>query len=318
MNRINRYPDPLYADAREALANYIGCGVRASQVVLGNGSDGLIDLIIKTFSKPDGGVVCPVPTFFVYSQAARIMGRKPLHVDRDGDFSVNVDRLFRDVERCLAEAKTTTGPHVMFVANPNNPTGNLVPTKTIEAILGRTDSLVVVDECYYEMCEETVAGLVSKYPNLLVLRSFSKSFGLAGLRIGYCFGSEVIADMLMRADQTFPVNRLAVAAALAALSDLAHVRSWIDCMRKERNRLASELASLGLKVYPSVTNFLLVAWGDAYPSCVDLVNQIREKGVYVCDCTGMPGIHERCFRSSVGTREENGRLARVISTVLRR
>ena len=160
-----------------------------------------------------------MPTFFVYGHVTQVMGGTPVQVQRTPDFGLDLDAL-------LANSNSRT--KVLFIANPNNPTANLVPRQTLIQILEQMDCLVVVDECYYEICQETVADLIDHYPHLIVLRSFSKSFGLAGLRVGYGLANATLVDYLYRAAQLFPVNKLAIAAALAALQDLSYIQTNIN------------------------------------------------------------------------------------------
>jgi len=293
---INRYPDILGGSLRGALANYTKA--KPEQIIIGNGSDDLIELIVKVFVQPGEEVLLPVPTFFVYGSSTEMIGARPVFVQRTADFGLDVEALLQ---------KVTPQTKVLFIANPNNPTANLVARETIIQILERAECMVVVDECYYEICQETVADLVDKYPHLIVLRSFSKSFGLAGLRVGYAIANEAIVDYLYRAAQLFPVGKLALVGAIAALEEISYVEANLDQIRRERGKLAKALQQLGFIVYPSATNFLFVRTEPLGITSKDLVRALQEKNIFVADFGGKPGLDEYYFRTAVGTRTENQR-----------
>ncbi len=294
---LNRYPDILGGELRGALAKYTKA--KPEQIIIGNGSDDLIELIVKTFVQPGEEVLLPVPTFFVYCHSTELINARPVFVQRTADFGL-------DMEALLQKVRPQT--KVLFIANPNNPTANLVARETIIQILDRLDCIVVVDECYYEICQETVADLVDKYPHLIVLRSFSKSFGLAGLRVGYAIANEVIVDYLYRAAQLFPVSKLALVGAIAALEEISYVEANLAQIRRERGKLAKALQQLGFIVYPSATNFLFVRTEPLGITSKDLVAALQGKNIFVADFGGKPGLDEYYFRTAVGTRTENQRL----------
>ena len=206
---VNRYPEILHHSLRAAIANYTNS--RKEQIFVGNGSDAIIELLLKIFVKFGENVLIPIPTFFVYQYATKIVGGNPIFVNRLDDFRLDVPSLLQ---------KVTPEVKLIFIANPNNPTANYVSREIILKILNEVDCIVVVDECYYEFCQETVIDLVDQYPNLVVLRSFSKSFGLAGLRVGYGIANETIIDYLYRVAKPFSVNAIALAAAVVAFIQL--------------------------------------------------------------------------------------------------
>lgn len=301
ISTINRYPDVLGGTLRESLAHYTGA--RKEQIVIGNGSDDLIELIIKTFVKPGEEVLLPVPTFFVYWHATQMMGGNPVFISRTADFSLDVQALLQ---------KVTPNTKVLFIANPNNPTANLIPRDVILSALNHLNCIVVIDECYYEFCKETAIDLIEKYPNLIILRSLSKSFGLAGLRVGYAITNEEISDYLYRCAQLFPVNKLALAGAIAALEDKSYAYSNILKICQERTSLAHELTALGFSVYPSATNFLFLSTKPLEITSDSLVSALRKRNIFVQDFGMKPGLDEFCLRVSVGTPEENHEFIRVL------
>ncbi len=293
-NQINRYPDVLGGSLRTALADYTG--VSPEQIVIGNGSDDLIELIVKIFLAPGEEVILPRPTFFVYSFATKVVGAVPIEVARKEDFSLDVDAI---INRVTPQTK------VIFLANPNNPTANLEPRENLLKILEKLDSIVVIDECYYEFCQETVADLVDIYPNLIVLRSLSKSFGLAGIRVGYAITNHKIADYLYRIAQLFPVNKLAIAASRAALKDREYIQHNINQIHQSKQQLIPALEKLGLIVYPTATNFLFINSKPLGIISSDLVKFLQENNVLVADFGGKQGLEPYYFRTAIGTPEEN-------------
>jgi histidinol-phosphate aminotransferase len=292
--QINRYPSVLGGTLRQALAEYTGA--RTEQIVIGNGSDDLIELIVKVFVTPGEEVILPIPTFFVYDFATKVVGGVPVWVDRKNDFSLDVEAI---VDHLTPKTK------VIFIANPNNPTANLVSREEIEKILKTANCIVVVDECYYEFCQETVIDLIEQYPNLIILRSLSKSFGLAGIRLGYGIANKTAIDYLYRAAQIFPVNTIAIAAAQAALNDRDYVRLNVENIIQGRTHLEQQLKQLGFRVYPSATNFLFVETKPLGITSKNLVQSLQDKKIFVADFGLKQRLDAYYFRIAIGTPGEN-------------
>ncbi len=304
-SEINRYPEVMAASLRKKLAEYTG--KLPEQITIGNGSDDLIELIIKVFVKPEEEVLLPIPTFFVYEFATRVIGGIPVWVKRQENFDLDVEAIIE---------KLTSKTKILFIANPNNPTANLISRDKIIEILNRVNCIVVVDECYYEFCQETVADLVEEYPNLIILRSLSKSFGLAGIRIGYSITNQTITDYLYRAAQLFPVNKLAIAAGNAALENLSYVQSSIEKIIKEKDFLTQELEKIGLKVYPSATNFLFIKTNSVGLTSKKIVELLREKNILIADFGLKQELDEYNIRIAIGTPEENKVLIHTLNTMI--
>lgn len=298
----NRYPAVLGGMLRDKLATYTG--TQSEQIVISNGSDDLIELIIKVFVQPGQQVLLPVPTFFVYWHATQVLGGVPVFVQRTSDFGLDVEALV---------TKVTPNTKVLYIANPNNPTANLVDRGTLIEVLSRVNCMVVVDECYFELCQATIADLVDTYPHLIVLRSLSKSFGLAGLRIGYAIANAQIVDYLYRAAQLFPVNKVAIAAGIAALEDQPYIQANLQRVLAEKPKLSQGLQDLGLKVYPSATNFLFVNTKPLSLRSQDLVKALQDQNIWVADFGSKPGLGDHYFRTAVGTPPENQALLEGVS-----
>jgi histidinol-phosphate aminotransferase len=297
-SRVKRYPDTYSMELRKELAAYCGGGVSEENIYVGNGSDWLIDLLMASFAGLRRPVVAPAPTFFVYGQSAalreapvRTVGRRP---QAEG-FALDADALVAD----LAKA---TG--LVFLASPNNPTGDQLDQATVARIAEATDALVVIDECYFEFAGKSAIKLLAKFPNLCLLRSLSKSFALAGLRAGYLVAHPEVIEAVTRADQTFTVNVAAQTCALAALRSLDYYQPLFERTAVLRKEMASRLTKIGLKVFPSRANILLAEYSSVEP----LAPKLRERGIHVADFHVRPGL-ERCIRITVDERPAIERLA---------
>lgn len=288
---LNRYPDPLAEELREVLARHTG--VPAEGIIAGNGSDELILNLALTFGT-GGRVVIAAPTFSMYRVHSLIAGAEPVEVPRlQPGFALDLDSL----KQAAAGERT----RLLFLCSPNNPTGNSVPVEEVAAILEESRALVVVDEAYIEFGGETCLPLLKKYANLVILRTFSKAFGLAGLRIGYLLGDPAVVREILRVKQPFNLSTFAQVAACTALAHREEFTRVIGRIVKAREELVKELASLpGVTVFPSRANFLLFRT----PLPADFVfGRLLEEGVLIRNLHG-PGL-EGCLRVTVGREEEN-------------
>ena len=294
------YPDPEQRKLRQALEEYTGLDDK--HIVCGSGSDELIDLILRLFLKPGEEVInCP-PTFGMYPFSTEVCGGKIVDVPRAEDFAIDITGIKRVVNE-----KTK----VTFIASPNNPSGNLITEQEILELVN-TGRIVAVDEAYFEFSNITMANLVPDYPNLIVLRTFSKWAGLAGLRIGYGIFPAEIATYLMKIKQPYNVNAAAQAAVLASLADIDYLRHNIAKIIVERERLFNKLRELEwLKPYPSKANFILcsILNGDAK----EIWCQLRRKGIFV-RYFDSPRLRN-CLRISVGKPENTDALIEALKEV---
>ena len=265
---FNIYPDSGQKELRELLSGY--CGVAAGSIVAGGGSNQLIDLLLRLFVDSGDEVINCVPTFDVYRFSTEICDGALVEVPRDEDFAVDVGAV---------KAAITKKTKLIFLANPNNPTGNITPQKDILEIVD-TGLPVVIDEAYYEFSGETIVPLVSKYKNLMVLRTLSKWTGLAGLRVGYGIFPPKIADYLLAMKIPYNVNVAARIAVQESLKDLDYLMSRVDAIIAERARLFDGLKKLEwLRPFPSRANFIfcLVLRGKAR----ELYRRLQNKGILV-------------------------------------
>jgi len=301
---LNRYPEPHpYVLARRLAALY---GVPDGQLLPGRGSDESIDLLVRGFCRAgvDNVVICP-PTFGMYAVAARIQGAEvrevPLQPDRG--FAL-------DTAAVLAACDANT--KIVFLCSPNNPTGNAMEPAAIEQLLATlaSRSLVVVDEAYIEFSgDASLTGALSRYPNLVVLRTLSKAFGLAGARVGSLIAAREIVALLAKVIPPYSIPQLAIETVLATLEgpQLAIQRERVAQIRAERERLRIALANCRSvqKIWPSVANFLLVDFADAEA----VLGAARAAKLLIRD---MRNVSPRSLRISVGSPEQNDRLIRSI------
>ena len=286
---LNRYPSPNPRELREAIARRMGVP-RGMEVLLGNGSDELIAMVITALARPGAAAMYPSPTFVMYGMSATFSGMRAVPAPLRADFTLDAAAF---VERMRAEK-----PAVVFIAYPNNPTGVLYPEQDMVRIIEACPGLVVVDEAYHAFAGRTFIGKLAEHPNLLVLRTVSK-LGLAGIRLGYLAGRPEWLEQLDKVRPPYNVGVLTQAAALFLLDKLDVLEAQAARIRADRETLAKSLAALkGVTVFPSQANFILVRVPDA-----DRVfDALKEQKVLVKNLH--PGV-AGCLRITVGTPEEN-------------
>lgn len=291
--QVSIYPSADAGELVDALSEYTG--FPASNIAAsGPGMDGLIDGLMRLIITHGDEVIIPTPTFSYYEISARANGATPVFVKRDEDYAV-------DVEALLDAVSSRT--KVTFLCSPNNPSGNLVPEEDVRAIVESTRGLVFVDEAYVEFADSSLAHLVNEYDNIIVGRTFSKAFGLAGLRIGYGIMPQWLKSEYMRAATPFNVSSAAIAAGVAALSDMGHLEKSIELAREGRDYLKEHIP---FDVYDSQGNFVMV---DVAPhKAKDVCDGLLEKGVIVRDCSSFRDAGESLVRVTVGTSEQNERV----------
>jgi histidinol-phosphate aminotransferase len=288
------YPDPDHRALRAGLSRYVG--VPADWIVVGNGGDEIIELILRLFVEPGDGVISAAPTFGYYETAALVAGASYRTVPRGPQFEVDVAAVAAAVD-----ARTK----VIFLANPNNPTGNATPLPVIRGLLA-LGPLVVVDEAYFEYCGQTAVGLLADeaVDNLVVLRTFSKWAGLAGLRLGYGIFPPALLPAVAAVKSPYSVSQAAELAGIVSLEDAAYLLATVEQTVRERERLRQGLAALPwLSPYPSEANFLLCAVSG---SAADLQADLARRAILVRRYNG--ARLDGCLRISVGRPEQNDRL----------
>ena len=305
LSSLDRYPDGSGFYLRQALAKKHG--VMPDQIVLGNGSNELIELLVRSFLRPGDEAVVPHPSFVVYPMIVQAAGGVRVMVMLK-DFRLDLDAMARAI---------TPMTKIVFVANPNNPTATIVTRDEVEHFMSRVPerTIVMFDEAYLEFAmgsdfPDTLA-YVKQGRKVVVLRTFSKAASLAGLRVGYGIADADAIALMNRIRQPFNVNSLAQVAALAAIDDEAHILECVRMIEAGRHFLYDEFKRIGLQYVPSRANFILV---DVGRNAADIYQKLLHQGVIVRPMT--PFGLETAFRITVGTPEENRKLVKALRMVL--
>jgi histidinol-phosphate aminotransferase len=298
----NRYPDPYQKEVKEKLA-FIK-QIPPTQIFLGNGSDEVIDILLRTFCEPvmDNIIICP-PTYPMYEVSAQINNIVIQYAPLLPDFQLNVAHIEQ-----LVNEKTK----MIWICSPNNPTGNSLDRIDIETILIHFKGLVIVDEAYINFSKQkSFVQSLQDFPNLVVLQTLSKAWGLAGLRLGMCFANESIIGYLNKVKAPYNISMVTQELALKALDEVGQVNDMIEHLVAMRIALAEVIASMPNveKVFPSDTNFLMVK----IPNATDLYHYLCQKGIVVRDRSNL--LHcEDCLRITIGNEKENTMLVDAMAT----
>jgi len=297
----NRYPDPHHNELREAIGELKG--IAKDKILLGNGSDEIIDMIIRTFCEPGQDIVRIIsPTFGMYEVGAAINDVKLEEVQLTKDFQL-------DVEGCVQNQ--TPNHKVLFLCSPNNPTGNSLSIDSLVAVIKNWKGVVVVDEAYIDFSDqESLISLLPQYSNLIVLQTFSKAWAAAGLRIGMCFASIEIIGFLNKVKPPYNLGNYTQSEALKILKNKDSLQEQISIIKKERTRLVEFLERVSgvQKVFASDANFLLIRLRYH----LELKDFLQSRGIIVRDRSKLPGC-QRCLRVTVGLHTENARLITAIN-----
>jgi len=308
---MHRYPDPLGGDLKRALAAAHGVG--SAQILLGNGSHELLMQFAQVFAGPDADVVASQFGFAVYALAARAAGARFVAAPAFAKDAAMPRG--HDLEAIAAAVEPST--RLAYLANPNNPTGTWFGADALRAFLAAIpdETLVVVDEAYAEMADApdyaSALALLERHPNLIVTRTFSKGYALAGLRVGYAIAHPDLIAVMERVRESFNVNAPGLAAAEAALADTGHLRATREANARERTALAKALQERGIACAPSQTNFVLAEFGA---DAVALERELVARAIVLRPMAGY-GLAE-CLRITVGTPAENARLLRILDEAL--
>jgi histidinol-phosphate aminotransferase len=299
------YPTADASELRGALADYLG--VKKEQVIAGNGSDEVLDLAVKLFLGEGDEAVISTPTFSMYQALTRVYGGRPVYVPMKEGFSYDIEGIKEAI---------TERTKMVFLCSPNNPTGTVISRDGLMELLAE-EVVVVLDEAYVEFAEGSFADLVRGHENLIITRTFSKAFGLAGLRVGYGIASEEIIGYMLRIKIPFSVNLLAEKAAIAALGDRGHLERSVRMAREGRDYIEREVDRIpGLSAYPSKANFVLVDTRGCKKTGAEISEGLFRKGVITRDCSSFMGLDEYYLRISVGTVDENRRVVEELKEIV--
>jgi len=297
----NRYPDPYQKKVKEKLA-FIK-QINASQIFIGNGSDECIDVLYRTFCTPgiDNIIICP-PTYPMFEVSANINNVTIQVAPLLPNFQLNVAHM---------EQLVNEQTKIIWICSPNNPSGNSIDRIDIETILNHFNGLVVVDEAYINFStQKSYAQSLIDYPNLVVMQTLSKAWGLAGLRVGMCFADESIIQYMNKVKPPYNINMVSQELALTALEEIGQVNDMIQHLVDMRNALAEVITSMPYvqEVYPSDANFLLVK----IPKATDLYQYLLTQGIVVRDRSSLENCSD-CLRITIGTEQENTELVDAIA-----
>lgn len=301
--QYNRYPDPLQLDLKDAISKIKG--VPIENTFLGNGSDEAIDLLYRAFCEPgrDNVIILP-PTYGMYEVSAGINNVETRKVNLLPNFQLNLEGIAEAIDEHTK---------LIFICSPNNPTGNSIARTDIETILANFKGLVVIDEAYINYAKQrTFIQELTEYPNLVVLQTFSKAWGLAALRLGMAFAARPVIDIFNKVKPPYNINQATQDIALKALQNIGLVNEWIKVTVADREQLSTDLAALDIvkKVYPSDANFVLVEVADA----LNTYNALVEQGIIIRDRSKVT-LCEGCLRITIGTSRENKILLEALKSI---
>jgi len=302
-NGVNRYPDPKQRSLKALLAEQKG--IDEANILLGNGSDEVLDLLFRAFCEPGtDNIISLPPTYGMYKVLSGINNVSNKTVLLDADFQPNVKAILDAID---ANSK------LLFICSPNNPTGNTIATQKIEELLNSFAGLVVIDEAYIDFSsEQSWTSKLSSYPNLVVTQTLSKSYGMAGIRLGICMASKAVIAVLNKIKPPYNVNELTQGKALERVAKVAEIKEEVSRILEERTTLEKALNAISFvkTIYPSDANFILAKVDDATLR----YNQLLKKGVVVRNRTTQP-LCESTLRFTVGTPTENKILIEALKAI---
>jgi histidinol-phosphate aminotransferase len=302
-NGVNRYPDPQQRTLKYLLSTIKG--VTQQNILLGNGSDEVLDLIYRTFCEPNqDNIITLPPTYGMYSVLANINAIEIKSVQLDADFQPKVEDILN---------VANSNSKLLFLCSPNNPTGNSFEVKSIERLIDEFKGIVVIDEAYIDFSnKESWTSRLNEFSNLIITQTLSKAYGMAGIRLGICYASEEIISVLNRIKPPYNVNILTQQKAISQLEQQGLTQNQVTNILKERDLLITKLESIDYisKIYPSDANFVLVEVDDANKR----YDQLIDKGIVIRNRTTQPGC-ENCLRFTIGTPKENRTLIDTLKSI---
>tara|TARA_S200000501_G_scaffold113841_1_gene106969 strand:+ start:1280 stop:2317 length:1038 start_codon:yes stop_codon:yes gene_type:complete len=300
-NRINRYPDNKHTELKKVVSDIKK--VNVNQVVFGNGTDEILDLIVRVFCNPnEDKIITLPPTYGMYDVIAKTNGVENIEIPLKSDFSIDKNQILK---------LHSTSIKVLFLCSPNNPTGNSFDTNNLTDLIKAFKGIVVIDEAYIDFSsKQSLISLIEDNNNLIIIQTMSKAFGMAGIRLGMGFSSKKIIDYLNKIKPPYNINVLTEKKALEELNKIDEIEKNISIVLDQRNLLVSSLEKLDFveKIYKSDANFLLVKVDNA-----DLrYNQLLEKGIVVRNRSNQP-LCQNCLRITIGTKNENTSLIKTLN-----
>jgi histidinol-phosphate aminotransferase len=298
---FNRYPDNDSTELKTALSSYTG--IDPKSISIGNGSDELIHMTLQAFVDPGDAIVIQSPTFSMYKIYGTMCGARVLEYNLDNAFGFELSDYIDYLQR--------ERPKLVILCNPNNPTGRGLGLQAIEQLLEKVESIILVDEAYFEFSGLTAAGFLSKYDNLIILRTFSKAFGIASSRVGYMLASPAAISFVERTRPPFNVNTFAQITAVEVLKNIDLVKERIELIKGERKRLTKLLTEIEeLQCFESSSNFILMKSKRAGA----IYKGLYEEGIYIKSFSSSK--LKDCLRVTIGSKLENDRFYKAVKEVL--
>ena len=284
---LNLYPDDNYTQLKEAIVNYIGCKIE--NISVGNGSSELLDLCVKTFVDTNELILSLDPTFSMYSIYAKIVNSRYIGAGEGNDFIINVDDVIKSIKE--------NNPKLTIICNPNNPTGTIIKRDDVLRIVKSTDNVVIVDEAYMEFSNESVVDEIENYDNLIVVKTMSKAFSMAGIRTGYLIANEELVKTIEKVRPPYNLNSISALLATKALTQKDKMLSYVENLKVEREKIYEKLVDMGVKAYKSGANFVF------FSSKVDnLAEKLIDNDVLI---RKFGGKLDNYYRVTVGSPKEN-------------
>ena len=284
---LNLYPDDNYTQLKEAIVNYIGCKIE--NISVGNGSSELLDLCVKTFVDTNELILSLDPTFSMYSIYAKIVNSRYIGAGEGNDFTINVDDVIKSIKE--------NNPKLTIICNPNNPTGTIIKRDDVLRIVKSTDNVVIVDEAYMEFSNESVVDEIENYDNLIVVKTMSKAFSMAGIRTGYLIANEELVKTIEKVRPPYNLNSISALLATKALKQKDKMLSYVENLKVEREKIYEKLLDMGVKAYKSGANFVFFSGpiDNLAEKLIDNDVLIRKFG----------GKLDNYYRVTVGSPKEN-------------
>lgn len=303
-NGVNRYPDPQQSELKAIISKIKD--VPSECILLGNGSDEVLDLLIRMFCEPtkDNILILP-PTYGMYEVLANVNAVETIKINLS-------EPMFQPKPTSILDAATINSK-LLFLCSPNNPTGNCFENSTIAFLLDNFKGIVVIDEAYIDFSkQESWLNQLSKYPNLVVTQTLSKAYGMAGIRLGICYASAEIISVLNKIKPPYNINELTQIKAIESLGDLRLVNNQISCLLEERDALIKAFDEVYFieKTFPSDANFVMVKVDDANTR----YQQLIDNGIVIRNRTSQP-LCDNCLRFTIGTKQENDILIKILKTL---
>lgn len=291
---LRRYPEPMAGRFRTAVSAALD--LPSDWIIVGNGSDELLGVITRAFTSPQRQIVCPMPTYVLYRTLAQIQDAEFVEIPYDNNYNLPLEEII------------AANGAVTFIASPHSPSGTVVPLDLLDKLAAQLQSILVIDEAYVDFATENALELAKKHDNVIILRTLSKGYSLAGIRLGFAVANPTLIAGLMKVKDSYNVDAIACIVGVAALQDQAHKNANAEKIKKSRVTLASELQKLNFDVYPSQANFLLAR--SPHGNAEYLYQSLKTRGILV-RYFSQPRLEDK-LRITVGTDEQNARLVKAL------